>query len=148
MESQLFIKHMTELGYKPFMPGNVILGFCLDEGKLYIGYDESQDKPYFIGSKENYKVLYRSFSGQSVCNMLLRLEIPYQDSRLEHFESIFDLDYYVCFELKHNKELSIAVSTTDICVSSGRELLATFQGVSYDYIVEFVLMLGGMQKLG
>jgi hypothetical protein len=139
MERQLFIKHMTELGYVAFMPSNIILGFCLDNGNLYIGYDESQDKPYFIASQENFKILYRSFSSQSICNMLLRLEIPYQDSRFYHSE-------FNRFKLRHNSELGLEISLSEIYVTSQNKIIATFHDVSYDYIVEFVLMLGVCKK--
>jgi hypothetical protein len=142
MERQLFIDQMTELGYQPFMPGNSILGFGLDGGKLYIGYDESQDKPYFIASQENFKILYRSFSSQSVRNMLLRLEFVYQDSRLEHFDGCV-------FKFKCDNSIALEISQSDIYVSSQNNVAATFHNVSYDSIVEFVLMFDrGIRKIG
>jgi hypothetical protein len=73
---QLFIKSMSDRGYREFIPGCVLLGFSLDNGQTYIGYDDELDQPYYIAVKSTGKIIATSFIVDTLINNWLKFELP------------------------------------------------------------------------
>jgi len=52
-----FLTTMLNLGYQPFNS----LGVSFPGSNFYLGYDDLQDKPYYLAIKDTGKVILRSF---------------------------------------------------------------------------------------
>lgn len=69
-KQHLFHADMTQRGFAPYTSQGSILGYSLENCYCYIGYDDIQDKPYYISDKFG-NVVERSFIINTLINKLV-----------------------------------------------------------------------------